>query len=211
MRQPGTIKIAALVGAFMLAGCSTPGHAVRVGRGAAHEGAHHGGSAVPERYERQLEDPEWLARLGTFHGHLGPWVVIGHMIGTDALHRLDTPGYFEIEVVCWMPPEHQRQPWSCILDGLQVGSGATMGKQNIRFAWSAEMASEKGPVVQVLLHPSSERLGAGVEYRLRDDLTKWLATMKPDRVETMSRELATRTPESLFEVRTISAGKGLSY
>ena len=67
--------------------------------------------------------------------------MLGAIIGRDALKRLDTDGYWDIEVTVWLPPEHQRQPWSCILDGLQISSGATLGKQNIRMAWPPEATS----------------------------------------------------------------------
>ena len=68
------------------------------------------------------------ALLRLFHGHLGPYVVIGFRLGEHALQRLQARSHFglEAEVRCAEAP-----PESCLLDGIQFSTGCTLGKKNI--------------------------------------------------------------------------------
>jgi hypothetical protein len=72
------------------------------------------------------KDP--LTAIRSFHGHLGPYVVLGYRMGRLALETTGSPGHFEISVVvhCTLKP-----PRSCLIDGVQLGSGCTLGKRNI--------------------------------------------------------------------------------
>ena len=63
-----------------------------------------------------------------FHGHGGPFIVVGLRIGLVALRRLDARGWFDIRcrvALRWRPPD------SCVIDGIQCSTGCTMGKHNI--------------------------------------------------------------------------------
>ncbi len=80
---------------------------------------------VPKQrtYTRELE--EEAVRL---HGHGGPYMVIGLRIGLQALNLLDALGWFDINCraeLRWAPPD------ACVLDGIQVSTGCTLGKRNI--------------------------------------------------------------------------------
>jgi hypothetical protein len=157
-----------------------------------------------EFYRPHPDDPDWLVRTCTFHGHLGPWVTVGAMIGRDAVARLDTPGHWKLEVVCWMPPERQRTPFSCILDGLQATSGATMGKRNLRFDYDPRIVRGDEPVVHVIRKADGDRLAGGLEYRLSEKLAAMMRGVVPDRLETLSREIAALSVDELFDVRALS-------
>lgn len=183
---------------FLAGGCASSRPA-----GPAVGGHRHEGSGMLQHYHRQAGDPDWLVRAGEFHGHLGPWLVLGAMVGQDAVKRLDTEGYWDIEITVWLPPERQRQPWSCILDGLQVSSGATLGKQNIRMDWPAEAASAESPVVFVVRREAGSQPRKGYSYRLRPETAAEMAGLSPERLERLSRDLAGRSVENLFEVRPL--------
>jgi formylmethanofuran dehydrogenase subunit E len=64
-----------------------------------------------------------------FHGHLGPYVVLGYRMGLLARQRTGTGGYFDIEA---QPTTRGKPPESCFIDGVQLGTGATTGKGNLR-------------------------------------------------------------------------------
>jgi len=164
----------------------------------------HGGGSVLKHYHRKLGDPHWMVRAGEFHGHLGPWVTVGAMIGEHALKQLKTLGQWEVEVICWMPPERQRQPFSCILDGLQTSTGATMGKRNIRFAYSPELVINNRPVVYVIRRSEKDHPQAGFSYRLSDHLADILANIQPDHLEAISRDIAGHDARELFEIRPMT-------
>lgn len=63
-----------------------------------------------------------------FHGHLGPYLVLGLRMGRHAVRKLRPKRLHEMSATVWtrnMPPQ------SCVLDGIQVSSGCTFGKRNI--------------------------------------------------------------------------------
>ncbi|MCM8791649.1 MAG: formylmethanofuran dehydrogenase subunit E family protein [Candidatus Omnitrophica bacterium] len=64
-----------------------------------------------------------------FHGHLGPWLIMGILAGEFALKRLKAEKYFGLDVKVSGAND---KPRSCIIDGLQLSSGATYGKGNIK-------------------------------------------------------------------------------
>lgn len=63
-----------------------------------------------------------------FHGHLGPFLVLGLRIGLLATRRLQPRGIHGMSATIWVK---QTPPRSCLLDGIQVSSGCTLGKGNI--------------------------------------------------------------------------------
>lgn len=68
-----------------------------------------------------------VADLAAFHGHLGPYIVLGYRIGKYVRGNFcDDPFRMKAEVHCAGTP-----PQSCLADGVQLGSGCTLGKRNI--------------------------------------------------------------------------------
>ena len=71
---------------------------------------------------------ELYDRATEFHGHGGPFMVIGLRMGLEALRLLDSQGWFGLRCTAmlrWRPPD------SCVIDGIQIATGCTMGKHNI--------------------------------------------------------------------------------
>ncbi|MFA5095766.1 MAG: FmdE family protein [Candidatus Omnitrophota bacterium] len=64
-----------------------------------------------------------------FHGHLGPYLVLGLLAGDLALKKLKSKKYFGLDVSV---RGADKKPKSCLIDGLQLSTGATYGKGNIR-------------------------------------------------------------------------------
>lgn len=65
--------------------------------------------------------------LAAFHGHLGPYIVLGYRMGKYARETFcSDPFSMKAEVHCNGVP-----PQSCLIDGVQLGSGCTMGKRNL--------------------------------------------------------------------------------
>ena len=68
-----------------------------------------------------------VSDLARFHGHLGPFIVLGYRIGKQALKEMGSdPFSIKAEVYC-----SGVTPQSCLADGVQLGSGCTLGKGNI--------------------------------------------------------------------------------
>lgn len=70
-----------------------------------------------------------LREAETFHGHLGPWLVLGILAGELALKKLRCKKYFGLKVRVFGA---NKKPESCLIDGLQLSTGATYGKGNIQ-------------------------------------------------------------------------------
>jgi formylmethanofuran dehydrogenase subunit E len=73
-------------------------------------------------------DEEPMVLIERFHGHVGPWVILGYRTGRMARERLGVTAFHiraEVEA-------GSRPPMSCFVDGVQLGSGCTLGKGNIR-------------------------------------------------------------------------------
>ena len=64
-----------------------------------------------------------------FHGHLGPYLALGLRMGIVAVRMLKPKGLHELSVKVWTK---KTPPQSCLLDGIQVSSGCTLGKGNVR-------------------------------------------------------------------------------
>jgi len=71
---------------------------------------------------------EFLKRLVEFHGHLGPFLVLGVKAGLLA-NSLLGKNCFEMKAIVVTKPS---PPTSCFVDGVQFVTGCTMGKRNIR-------------------------------------------------------------------------------
>jgi len=77
-----------------------------------------------------------LTDLAAFHGHLGPYIVLGYRIGKYVRGNFcDDPFRMKAEVRCSGAP-----PQSCLADGVQLGSGCTLGKRNIEIIPSPEIS-----------------------------------------------------------------------
>ncbi len=76
--------------------------------------------------------------LAAFHGHLGPYIVLGYRIGKYVRDAFcDDPFRMSVRVYCSGVP-----PQSCIIDGIQLGSGCTLGKRNIEIVETDDLRCE---------------------------------------------------------------------
>ena len=71
---------------------------------------------------------ETLKQIEKFHGHIGPYAVIGYRMGLVANKKLGSDPFLKKAVVF----TGTNPPLSCIVDGIQISSGCTFGKGNIR-------------------------------------------------------------------------------
>jgi formylmethanofuran dehydrogenase subunit E len=123
-----------------------------------------------------LTKPYSVADLAAFHGHLGPFIVVGYRIGKYAKEQFcNDPFGISAQVYCSGKP-----PESCIVDGVQLGSGCTLGKRNIEIVESKEIKvvfSAGGKTLTVVPKPETRMNGSGhaeseVEH-FAEDLYSW--------------------------------------
>ncbi len=114
------------------------------------------------------------------HGHSGPYLNLGIKMGLLALNLLEVKGYFDLSTEVEM---EYRTPKSCLIDGLQISTGCTMGKGNIRVIDNPEtikvlFKSDK-KTLQVTLKPEINKL-INFEKVSCEDLAEQILTM-PDK------------------------------
>ncbi len=128
-----------------------------------------------------------IERGTLLHGHLGPYLVAGIRMGLLALRQLESPGYFGLRAES---EAGRATPLSCLNDGVQIGSGCTAGKGNLRVVGEEKprvrFIVDDGRAVTIELRPEIER-----SFRGSDTIAK-------------ARELETIPDEELFEWTTSS-------
>jgi len=142
--------------------------------------------------------PERLLHAAAlFHGHLGPWLALGLRAGDFAARALDAdPFHLRARVFC-----PGRTPYTCFIDGVQAGSGCTMGKGNIRHVRSRAVRGEFERFSAQGALPWRAGADAGVRLELRPEVWTELH-LSPARtiadVEKTARRVFTRPAEKLF-------------
>ncbi|MFH1366735.1 MAG: formylmethanofuran dehydrogenase subunit E family protein [Patescibacteria group bacterium] len=71
-------------------------------------------------------------KIKEFHGHIGPWVVTGFTLGKLAKKYIK--GLKTINILNPLFP-----PKSCLIDGLQLSSGLTIGRGEVRLKKSPQL------------------------------------------------------------------------
>lgn len=84
-------------------------------------------SNLRARASHDLERDEVMKGAVKFHGHLGPFLVLGIRAGLLANSFLGKD-CFKMKAIVTTDPH---PPNSCFVDGIQFATGCTMGKRNI--------------------------------------------------------------------------------
>ena len=168
--------------------------------GSSEEDHHFVGAAGGDNaYNRGQAPEDWWDEIKHMHGHVGPWNVLGWRIGQAALRELDTKwGRHELDIICYVPI---KTPYSCMADGLVIGTGNTIGRLDLRLAEVAclelihvciQRKDGKGPVL--IMKPRREYL-------------RHIDAPKPEELEKLSRECSTMKESNVFEIQRVTASK----
>ena len=170
----------------------------------------HAEDRLPQpHYHPQPSDPAWLATVVQFHGHLGPSVVAGARMGMIGLRAVEAKGYFDVEVTCEGPLA--KPPQSCFLDGVQVATGATLGKRTLQWVQADRLTmriknTQTGktavlrptPALLELLASFKSQPKAGADHGHKADdeqleaIARKIAAMPEREVATVTMETATK-------------------
>lgn len=133
-----------------------------------------------------IKIPEKLLKEAVrFHGHLGPFMILGLKAGLLA-NKLLGKDYFKTKAIITTKP---KTPYTCFLDGIQFATGCTVGKGNIRL--------EKGEgILTVLFIKDNKRL----KLTLKADLLKKIEKISMEECEQVARDLQKTPIEDLFHI-----------
>ena len=157
-------------------------------------------SAAGENPWNEGKEPEdWWAAIKQMHGHVGPWNVLGWRIGKAALREFGTSwGGHDLDIICYIPME---TPYSCMADGLVIGTGNSIGRLDIRLA---EVMSMK------LIHVGIRRkdgTGPVLIFRPRPEYLKIIETRPVEELEQLSRQCRDMKEDDLFQIERIEIPK----
>jgi formylmethanofuran dehydrogenase subunit E len=139
---------------------------------------------------------DWWAELQRQHGHVGPWNVLGWRIAQAALRELHSEwGRHALEVVCYVPPQ---TPFTCMVDGLSVGTGNSLGRLDLRLA---EVLDYRQSFVAVR---RKDGQGDILEFRPVAAYLKSITNQPVEALERLSRECGERREAELFTVHRFS-------
>lgn len=137
-----------------------------------------------------MRDRISLKEAKKFHGHLGPYLILGILAGEIALKKLNCKKYFGLQAKVYGA---DKKPKSCLIDGLQLSCGATYGKGNIK--------KISGNKIQALI--SNIANNKRIKISLKEDLNKRLAGLKTHRdSEAFTKELYKMNPLKIFKLIT---------
>lgn len=104
-----------------------------------------------------------LEKAKDFHGHLGPFLLLGLLIGQRALANLGGEKYFGLKAIVFSPVE---PPERCMVDGVQLSTGCTFGKGNIELIPSRRLA--------LLLQRGEQVVRVEVKEEILKSIRQWL-------------------------------------
>lgn len=138
-----------------------------------------------------------IDKAADFHGHLGPFLVIGvrmSLIGIRELNLKKNENGLRVTAML-----RNRTPFSCILDGIQVVTRCTMGNRKLRLKnYSSRIAAKfelqnEEKEVNVLVNPAT----------FEDLKTRLLAEdVSPEEVRKLAHAVASMPEEKLFIIRS---------
>ncbi len=137
--------------------------------------------------ESVRQSEEFLSRAAEFHGHLGPYLVLGLKAGLYANQVLGkNPMKTEAAIETRTIP-----PQSCSVDGVQFTTGCTMGKGNI------SVKEGEGLLI------TFKKDGRELTMKLKNEIIKEINSLPPDKEEAwenLARDLYKRKTEEIFEI-----------
>ena len=127
-----------------------------------------------------------------FHGHLGPYLILGLLAGELALKKLRCKKYFGLQV---RVRGANKKPKSCLIDGLQLSTGATYGKGNI------QKINARNIRISVFNLENKKK----ISLFLKNDLIGKLSSLKGHRdSESLAKRLYRTNPLKIFKQKADS-------
>ena len=135
-----------------------------------------------EQYTPPIEDLIPIA--SHFHGHLGPFLVLGLKAGLTAIKHLGKdPFHMKVIVTTEGAP-----PTSCFIDGIQLSTGCTLGKMNIE--------AKRGVDLSALFTLN----GKALKIKVKDEVLEKVRKISFQAGEKVALRIAGEREDNLFEI-----------
>ena len=132
-----------------------------------------------------------MEKAADFHGHLGPFLVIGVRMGNMAKRILErNSGENKLQAAAKIP---FLTPFSCVLDGIQATTKCTIGNQKLKIE-----NSQKEITVRFELKNSHKAMKVSVNPRLVEELMNKFSEGASN--EELAQEIAHIPESKLFTI-----------
>jgi formylmethanofuran dehydrogenase subunit E len=141
------------------------------------------------------EPTNWWNEIKQAHGHVGAWSVLGWRMGKSALRELNAAwGQHELDIICDIP---LKTPYSCIADGLVVGTGNSIGRLDIRLGEVMTMAD---------IHVSIRRkdgIGPVLLLKPKVEYLEKIRSQPDEQLDALAHECGQLPEEKLFAIEKL--------
>jgi len=134
-----------------------------------------------------------LNKAAEFHGHLGPFLTIGVRMGLLAKKTLKSNGFKDLSVTV---NTGNKTPLSCVVDGIQVATGCTLGKGNI----AVTNLSEISATFRAKRHAIRVKMKTKVFQSLKEELLNG----GPEKMEETARKISSIPDAKLFSIEELA-------
>ncbi len=148
--------------------------------------------AKTKREEKQ-EIEKVLEKAVDFHGHLGPFLVLGVRMGLTGLRELGTrKGDPKLRITATTKPS---VPFSCLIDGIQSATQCTVGNRKLKLNSSRESISAKFQI------PEGNALTITLNPIKKEELERLLSKHGSVReIEKIARKVVSMPEMELFKI-----------
>ncbi len=150
-------------------------------------------------HKRRYSPPPWAFQ---FHGHVCPFMPLGYRMGVLALEKLGVSHEKDhtLHVVCELGEGH---PQTCLMDGIQIATGATFGKTLMEKTYWGKLAAtfwypHKTPVRYSLKPEFLKEMGqfefftyrkkgiepSGIPEAVTQEVIEWGVSLPDDKIYT---------------------------
>ena len=131
-----------------------------------------------------------IEKAADFHGHLGPFLVIGVRMGNSAkkVFNENAGESDDLRVTARLP---LLTPFSCILDGIQATTRCTVGNQKLRMENSQE---------KIAVYFEQENSDKTLRFHVNPKIIEYLKNRYSERAsnEELAQEIASMPQSQLF-------------
>ncbi|MGD8505350.1 MAG: FmdE family protein [Candidatus Bathyarchaeota archaeon] len=144
--------------------------------------------------ERKQELEDVIERAMEFHGHLGPFLVIGVRMALIGMRELEVKkGDPKLRVVVVVKPS---VPFSCVIDGIQAATTCTIGNRKLRLQNSPKKVAAKFQILE------GDMITITLDSAKQTELEKLLSKKVDFReMEKIALNVASMSEKELFKVK----------
>jgi formylmethanofuran dehydrogenase subunit E len=139
-----------------------------------------------------------LTKVRAIHGTPGPWAVAGYRLGQRALKELNLPAGSVMLVANHFAPA--RVQFSCMVDGVQAATGASLGKLNLKLT--------EAPVGELRTEFTNKKSGVKLIFRLRPEFMAAIRDLPPGELEAAGRRVASLPDDEIFVIERAAGPTG---